>query len=301
MKVQQWSKPYINGVYSKGQQVGNMKTMRIDYNQWSAYLRQYSLHYLVIILSGLLGAYVELMLAPRTGSLRFHKEDPAINKSYVKDEMVSTPECVAMSAVLALLVITGYCSAGKKYLNKIGAAPWMGGRPEGFSKEWHLLHLSIICQMLALSITCALTCALKLIIGNTRPDFLARCQLKNSDADTQGFLPFYTIKNCQQKDLSILYEGLKSTPSGHSSLVSCGLGFLYLWQCRFIKGSSKKHAWCPLLALLVMVSRVVDHKHHWYDLIFGGVLGYVILRFAWRSVFDNGAPAMLLPAPVSYP
>lgn len=278
-----------------------MMTMRIEYDQWSKYLRQYSLHYLIIILSGLLGAYAELVLVPRTGSLRFQKEDSSIDKSYVEDELVSTSECVAMSAVLASLVITGYCVAGRRYLNKIGAAPWTTGRPEGISKEWHLLHLSIVCQMLALSVTVAFTCALKLIIGNTRPDFLARCQLKNSVADSQGFLPFYTIENCQQKDLSILYEGLKSTPSGHSSVVSCGLGFLYLWQCHFVKGSNKKHAWCPILALLVMVSRIVDHKHHWYDLIFGGALGYTVVLFAWRSVFDNGAPAMLLPAPVTCP
>lgn len=279
-----------------------MIKLRIDYKQWSSYLRQYTLHYLVILLSGLLGAYAEFVLVPRTGSLRFQREDSSIDKSYVEDELVSASECLAMSAVFAILVVTGYCTAGKRYLNKIRPASWTGGRPDGISKELHLLHLSTICQMLALSVTVALTCALKLLIGNTRPDFLARCNLKDSVAASQGVLPFYTIENCRQEDLAILYEGLKSTPSGHSSLVSCGLGFLYLWQCRFVKGPKRKHAWCPILGTLVMISRIVDHKHHWYDLVLGASLGYTVLLFAWKSVFTTGTTAnsTLLPAPVTY-
>lgn len=271
--------------------------MHIDRDQWSAYLRQYSLHYLVIALSAVLGAYAEFVLVPRTASLRFQKDDPSISKSYVENELVSTPECIGMSLMLGAMIICGYCTAGKKYLRKIGSAPWTGGRPDGLSREWHLLHLSLVCQMLALSVTAALTCALKLLIGNTRPDFLARCQLRVNAS--QDMLPFYTIDNCHQRDMNVLYEGLKSTPSGHSSLIACGLGFLYLWQCRFVSGPRKRHAWCPILGLLVMLSRVIDHKHHWYDLVFGGLLGYTVLLFAWRSVFESGAPA-LLPPPVNY-
>lgn len=271
--------------------------MDIDREQCTAYLRQYSLLYLVIALSAVLGAYAEFVLVPRTANLRFQKNDPSISKSYVAEELISTPECIAMSMVLGALITTGYCTAGKKYLRKIGSTTWVGGRPGGLSKEWHLLHLSLVCQMLAVSVTGALTCALKLLIGNTRPDFLARCQLP-SGASHEMML-FYTIDSCHQRNAAVLYEGLKSTPSGHSSLIACGLGFLYLWQCRFVSGSRKRHAWCPVLALLVMLSRVVDHKHHWYDLVFGGLLGYTVLLFAWRSVFESGAPA-LLPPPVSY-
>lgn len=277
-----------------------MKSLRVDYGQWSQYLRRYSLHYLVIVLSGLLGLYAELVLVPRTGSLRFQNTDGSISKGYVKDEMVPTSECFAMSVVLASLIITGYCTAGKRYLQKNGSAMgWISGdRPDGIPKELHLLHLSIICQFLTLGVTVAFTSSLKVIIGNTRPDFLARCQLKTNAADSQGVLPFYTIANCQQKDLSILYEGLKSTPSGHSSLAVSALGFLYWWQCCFVKGSKKRHLWCPMLVLLIMISRVVDHKHHWYDLVLGGLLGFTVLFFVWRSVFGVVSKStMLLPAP----
>lgn len=263
------------------------------------YALSFSIYYWIIGLNVLIFLYSEFVYIPGTEKVHFKRNDPKISKSYVPHELVGNWACLFISGGIALIVITGYCTAAKSYLRKLNAAAWLSKRPEYVTKEWHLLSTSIVCLLLIMTVNGALTCMLKLLIGNLRPDFLARCQLEPTTASTEEF---YTIEACHQKDKSILYDGLKSTPSGHSSFVTCGLGFLFMWQRRFVIGHYARHLWCILLAIIVMISRIIDHRHFWYDVLSGSLVGLLTLYICWNRLFNHVTSSprdSQLPLPVT--
>lgn len=187
-------------------------------------------------------------------------------------------------------IITGYCVYGVSIVKNCKKVKDVG-------KELHLWHVSMLALFLVLTTNGLITCCLKVVIGNLRPDFLARCQLDPAKAGNT-----FTIADCRQPDLYTLYDGLRSTPSGHSSFAVSGLGYLYVWQRQFIVGDKKRYLWCPVLAALVMVTRVVDHKHHWYDLLCGSAVGGLSLLIGWnRLVRPNllTSDTWQLPRPVT--
>lgn len=86
-----------------------------------------------------------------------------------------------------------------------------------------------------------ITQGLKNLFGVARPDLLSRCQpnlsrLQSSSIDTfarsfnaEWILVDYTI--CTQTDMSVLNDGFRSFPSGHSSSSWSGLFYLALFLC----------------------------------------------------------------------
>lgn len=240
--------------------------------------------------------YSELGLVPRSNNVKFQLNNPRISKSYVEDEVVGGIECILMSVLISTSVLLWYCTWGKESLRKQHGA-WITNRPDWISKDFHFMHVSLLCLALVLTINGALTNSLKLIIGNFRPDFLARCMPKDV---TTSKSDFYGLDICQQEDKGILYEGLKSTPSGHSSFITSGLGFIFIWQSKYVIGKYWRHIWCLILMAIVMISRITDHRHHWYDVLSGCSLGCSIIYCCWRWVFST-RPGATLPIPVSIP
>ena len=279
----------------------------ISYGQLSGYLEIYLLQYLCVGIGLFFFFYTEFMMVPRTDKVKFQWDNPNISKSYVENELVNGTDCLLLSVFVSSFVVVWHCVFGKVSGRKISSTAHAGvdggdndiggGRPKGISKEVHLLHISLLCLSLILTINGALTNALKLSIGNLRPDFLARCQPIIQAASEPN--KYYTLEACKQANKAILYEGLKSTPSGHSSFISSSMGFLFFWQCYFVAGNNARHLWCPLLAFIVMVSRITDHRHHWYDLIFGAFVGLSTVFFCWKWIFTKSAKS-LLPSPVGY-
>ncbi|SMN21283.1 similar to Saccharomyces cerevisiae YDR503C LPP1 Lipid phosphate phosphatase [Maudiozyma saulgeensis] len=266
-----------------------------------AYARTYYFQYTVILLCSIFFIYSEFKLVPRWETIKFQLNDPSIGKEFKDDELVSDIECVLMAVLIGMIIISWYClmKSHKQSIKKL-AGPWLNNKPEWLSKEYHLFHISVLCLALILSINGTLTNSLKLIIGNTRPDFLERCQPDSNQIQNGDPNAYYTAQICTQKDTRLLYDGLKSTPSGHSSFIMCGLGFIYFWQCKFISGNPLRNIWCLFLITIVMISRIVDHKHHWYDVISGGLLGVGIVITCWRWMFiQKRASASVLPPPIS--
>ncbi|GJJ11903.1 hypothetical protein Clacol_006141 [Clathrus columnatus] len=86
-----------------------------------------------------------------------------------------------------------------------------------------------------------------------RPDFIDRCQPKPGSVDH----PVFGLSNasiCTQSDKGIFFDGFKSFPSGHSST-------------------------------LIAVSRTVDNRHHWHDVMVGSSLGLSIAWLCYRQLF----------------
>ncbi|XP_034207901.1 putative lipid phosphate phosphatase 3, chloroplastic isoform X4 [Prunus dulcis] len=92
---------------------------------------------------------------------------------------------------------------------------------------------------------------------------------------------------------SVIKEGHKSFPSGHTSWSFSGLGFLSLYLSGKIKVFDRKGhvaklciVFLPLLfASLVGVSRVDDYWHHWQDVFAGGLLGFIVATFCYLQFF----------------
>ncbi|QLQ78727.1 hypothetical protein HG537_0B00760 [Torulaspora globosa] len=239
------------------------------------YLRRFTIHYLAVAAATLIAVATELM-PPRSWLASFDRRDHRISRSFVAREIVGNRCCLVISGVVPLALIVAYCTVARSALRRRLLPP-----PEGVSKELHLLHASGVCLVLALTLAAASTCALKHTIGNPRPDFIERCDPPATAT------PLFSLDDCRQQDRYMLLDGLRSTPSGHASVATAGLTFAFRWQMRFTSTPRLYHWWCPLLALVVMLSRILDHKHFWSDVLAGCSLGLAAALIGWHLLTMN--------------
>ncbi|ONI17256.1 hypothetical protein PRUPE_3G148800 [Prunus persica] len=149
------------------------------------------------------------------------------------------------------------------------------------------LHHAILGLLFSVLITGVITDAIKDAVGRPRPDFFWRCFPDGKDVyDQLGNVVCHGKK-------SVIKEGHKSFPSGHTSWSFAGLGFLSLYLSGKIKVFDRKGhvaklciVFLPLLfASLVGVSRVDDYWHHWQDVFAGGLLGFIVASFCYLQFF----------------
>ncbi|KAM0874450.1 hypothetical protein ACQ4PT_037432 [Festuca glaucescens] len=155
-------------------------------------------------------------------------------------------------------------------------------------KNFYDLHHGILGILYSVLITAVITDAIKDGVGRPRPDFFWRCFPDGKDVYdnvTTGVL-------CHGEK-SVIKEGHKSFPSGHSSWSFAGLGFLAWYLTGKIavfdrKGHIAKLCIMvlPLLtAALVAVSRVDDYWHHWQDVFAGSIIGLTVASFCYLQFF----------------
>ncbi|RPD66191.1 acid phosphatase/Vanadium-dependent haloperoxidase [Lentinus tigrinus ALCF2SS1-7] len=167
-------------------------------------------------------------------------------------------------------------------------------------RSWWDFHSSWLGWLLSASITGAITQFSKITVGRPRPDVIDRCQPRAGAADPA--LGLSTVAICTQTDMSILRDGWRSFPSGHSSLSFAGLGFLSFYLAgKFHLFDEKGHtvkAWVSLAPLagaaLVAISRTMDYRHHWHDVLTGSILGIVVAYFSYRQYYPP------LTSPISH-
>ncbi|XP_027361017.1 lipid phosphate phosphatase 2-like isoform X2 [Abrus precatorius] len=137
-------------------------------------------------------------------------------------------------------------------------------------------------------ITAVITDAIKDGVGRPRPDFFWRCF-----PDGKGvFDPVTRDVRCTG-DKSVIKEGHKSFPSGHTSWSFAGLGFLALYLSGKIRAFDHRGhvaklciVFFPLLiAAMIAVSRVDDYWHHWQDVFAGGLIGFTVASFCYLQFF----------------
>ncbi|KAF8212383.1 PAP2-domain-containing protein [Mycena galopus ATCC 62051] len=161
-------------------------------------------------------------------------------------------------------------------------------------RSWWDLHNSLLGLVLGLSITGSITQFTKLTVGRPRPDLIDRCQPIPGTVDPTYGLSTSAICTTAS-DSALMLDGFMSFPSGHSSLSFAGLGFLAFYLAGKLhlfdhRGYAAK-AWISLVPLsgaaLVAISRTMDNRHHWQDVLVGSLLGSVVSYFSYRQYYPS--------------
>ncbi|KAF7524622.1 hypothetical protein PCG10_005648 [Penicillium crustosum] len=152
------------------------------------------------------------------------------------------------------------------------------------------LNCGILGLLLAQGLAFFITQALKTACGKPRPDLIDRCQPR---AGSKDLFPGLSNSTICTGDPALLTDGFRSWPSGHSSSSFAGLVYTSLWLGGKLHiMDNRGEAWkallvtVPLLAAsLVAVSRIMDARHHPFDVITGSMLGVVCGFVAYRQYF----------------
>uniref|UniRef100_A0A0E0IAN9 Phosphatidic acid phosphatase type 2/haloperoxidase domain-containing protein n=1 Tax=Oryza nivara TaxID=4536 RepID=A0A0E0IAN9_ORYNI len=155
-------------------------------------------------------------------------------------------------------------------------------------KNVYDLHHGILGILYSVLITAVITDAIKNGVGRPRPDFFWRCF-----PDGKPNFNNVTGDVICHGERSVIKEGYKSFPSGHSSGAFAGLGFLAWYLAGKLKAFNREGhiaklclVFLPLLvASLVAVSRVDDYWHHWQDVFAGGIIGLTVASFCYLQFF----------------
>jgi len=157
------------------------------------------------------------------------------------------------------------------------------------------LNCGILGLGLSVGAAFTITGALKNAIGKPRPDLMSRCIADPTKlaAVLQSTYTLATIDICTQTDNYILQDGFKSFPSGHSSVSFAGLFYLSI----YIAGKlhvldAKGEVWRTFLvmvpalgAALITGTRIMDARHHPFDVISGALLGILVAWGSYRQYF----------------
>lgn len=160
-------------------------------------------------------------------------------------------------------------------------------------RSWIDFHHSTLGLLLSYTITGSITQIVKVTVGRPRPDVISRCQPIPGSVD-----PVYglsTVNICTQTVKYILDDGWRSFPSGHSSSSFAGLGFLTFYLAGklhvFDKRGYAGKIWLVLVpmsgAAFVAISRTMDYRHHWQDVVAGSALGLALSYFSYRQYYPG--------------
>jgi len=192
-------------------------------------------------------------------------------------------------AVIAPIVIVVVWTLVIPPIGSIQRRRWKKGGVTIREKLWDA-NLSLLGIGLAIASTITVTNTFKNLVGRPRPDFLDRCQPPLAATDPTVF----TLSNssiCTRT--TYLKDGYRSFPSGHSSISFAGLGFLTLFVAgRLNVLDTRGQVWKTVLSLIplvaagiIAISRLMDNRHHPFDVIFGSTLGLLFAWMAYRQYF----------------
>ncbi|EAZ62864.2 vacuolar diacylglycerol pyrophosphate phosphatase [Scheffersomyces stipitis CBS 6054] len=214
---------------------------------------------------------------------QFSLSDLSISHPFAVVERVTGVNCILISSLVPVFVIVVFSAAKFNY-----------SQANNKHAALHSLMLAGLGLVVSLSINGVVTDILKNWISRPRPDFLARCGAK--PGTPVGKLVDVSVCTAPL-GITILTDGMRSTPSGHSSISFSGLTFLTLWligQLKVLKSGAPQPLYkillsgTPiLLASYIALSRTQDYRHHFLDIILGGTIGNFFAFYAYHRYFNK--------------
>uniref|UniRef100_A0A1Y9IUJ3 Phosphatidic acid phosphatase type 2/haloperoxidase domain-containing protein n=1 Tax=Anopheles minimus TaxID=112268 RepID=A0A1Y9IUJ3_9DIPT len=120
---------------------------------------------------------------------------------------------------------------------------------------------------------------IKIFLGELRPHFLNTCKPDVKCIGTE-YISSYTCTNMDES-LYFVRDASKSFPSGHSAMSVFEAIFL-IWYLEKRVPRLRTLFTIPLLQMVLMcwavfcsLSRITDHRHHWWDVLAGTVAGCI--------------------------
>ncbi|KAG8791534.1 hypothetical protein FRC12_008906 [Ceratobasidium sp. 428] len=169
-------------------------------------------------------------------------------------------------------------------------------------RSWWDGHSAALGLTLGLAMTSVTTHLVKVTVGRPRPDLIHRCQPIPGAMNhlPNEYFGLATSAVCTQSNRLIMRDGWRSFWSGHSSESFAGLSFLSYYMAgklhMFDQQGYTAKVWLTLapflVALLIAISRTVDNRHHWQDVVVGGIVGMNLAYFAYRQYYPSLADAL---------
>ncbi|XP_034835032.1 phospholipid phosphatase homolog 1.2 homolog [Maniola hyperantus] len=214
-------------------------------------------------------ALVEAKLVP-SGRVGFQCNDPALSFPYTGDTINwKWLMAVTLLVPLAVMLIVER-QQDKIEIAKKHALSWYKEYLFGF-----LINLTLI------------QC-IKILVGSPRPHFFDTCRPKEAQTcEASEYISSYTCTKAHW-----LSQSDKSFPSGHTSLAfHMGIFIAYYLYQRAghvnFRSILTLQAICMLSAMYCAVSRMTDHRHHWWDVLAGVVIAAPILVYTIFSSCKN--------------
>ncbi|XP_068620370.1 phospholipid phosphatase 1-like [Battus philenor] len=221
---------------------------------------------------------VELKVIPG-GQLGFKCNDAALSHPYTGDT-ISWKWLLGVTVLLPLvvmLIIERQCHGhDKRETNNRNSIRWYKEYVYGL-----LVNLTIVQ-------------ALKLAVGSPRPHFFDTCQPREALTCLESeYVNKYTCTTAYW-----LSQSDKSFPSGHTSLaLHAALFVVYYLQLRATGAMASVKVGerviracqgaCLALAFFCGVSRMWDHRHHWWDVLAGAAIAGFTFLYTIKSLCND--------------
>ncbi|KAJ5095957.1 Phosphatidic acid phosphatase type 2/haloperoxidase [Penicillium alfredii] len=247
----------------------------------------------VILIACVVGFYILDSIEPY--HQHFSLRNISLQYPYAEHERIPIPVALCISGLfpLALIIIYTLFLDGlfshHKPQDPVSGKKKLRGPYRWKDRLWEL-NCGILGLLLAQGLAFVITQVLKNACGKPRPDLIDRCKPREGSVD---LIPGLSNSTICTGDPAIIKDGFRSWPSGHSSSSFAGLVYTALWLGgKLHVMDNRGEAWKPLLCLvpllaatLVAVSRIMDARHHPFDVITGSLLGVASGFVAYRQYF----------------
>ncbi|KAK9504474.1 hypothetical protein O3M35_010798 [Rhynocoris fuscipes] len=219
----------------------------------------------------------ECGVVPVLSPIGFRCRDPKLSYKYNGD---------TISARLLLLI-----TFVSPFLVVVGAECWCNRYKSGVCRDCSWWKAAVIWYrdfLLGFLVVIAVTVVIKGIVGEPRPHFLDTCQPKEAKNCTNQFISKF---ECGNKNVSSYYiqDASKSFPSGHAAFSF----YLFVFLAWFLQRRLEDVKPIVIITLQTIVltwaigcslSRLTDHRHHWWDVLAGSFIGSFIAICSIKSL-----------------
>ncbi|XP_073990441.1 phospholipid phosphatase 1-like isoform X2 [Rhodnius prolixus] len=219
---------------------------------------------------------VECGIVPALSPLGFRCSDPKLSYKY-RGDTISPRVLIIVTISLPLFVVmtTEWWGRKNKSSHSDNRSWWRQ------ALIWYRDFLSGLLFVLTVTVL------IKGIVGEPRPHFLDTCKPKEAINCTNEFISKF---ECANENISAYYiqDASKSFPSGHASF-SFYLFVFIAWflQKRLDDVRPSVIVWLQTLALSwalgCSLSRLTDHRHHWWDILAGAFIGSAVAICSIKS------------------